>query len=53
MTIRSETDLREKQEAELSLLAELLQREQNRLAGAKTYSIQEIRNDIKNLLHED
>ena len=53
MTICSETDFGEKREAELSLLAELLRREQNWLAGAKTYSIQEIRTDIKNLLYED
>ena len=53
MTIRSETNLWEKREAELSLLAELLRREQNRLAGAKTYSAQEIRTDVKNLLCED
>lgn len=46
-------DLWEKREAELSLLAELLRREQNRLAGAKTYSAEEIRADVEELLRED
>ena len=53
MMIRSATDLREKREAELSLLAELLRREQNRLAGAKTYSAEEIRADVEELLRVD
>ena len=42
-------DLWEKREAELSLLAELLRREQNRLAGSKTYSAEEIRADVEEL----
>ena len=46
-------DLWEKREAELSLLAELLRREQNRLAGSKTYSAEEIRADVEDLLRED
>lgn len=46
-------DLWEKREAELSLLAELLRREQNRLAGSKTYSAEEIRADVEELLSED
>ena len=46
-------DLWEKREAELSLLAELLRREQNRLAGSKTYSAEEIRADAEELLRED
>ena len=46
-------DLWEKREAELSLLAELLRREQNRLAGSKTYSAEEIRADVEKLLRED
>ncbi len=46
-------DLWEKREAELSLLAEMLRREQNRLAGAKTYSAEEIRADVEELLRED
>ncbi len=46
-------DLWEKREAELSLLAELLRREQNRLAGAKTYSAQDIRADMEEFLRED
>ena len=46
-------DLWEKREAELSLLAELLRREQNRLAGSKTYSAVEIRADVEELLRED
>lgn len=53
MILCSTTDCWEKQDAELSLLAELLRREKNRLAGAKTYSTQEIRTDIENLLYED
>ncbi len=46
-------DLWEKREAELSLLTELLRREQNRLAGSKTYSAEEIRADVEELLRED
>ena len=46
-------DLWEKREAELSLLAELLRLEQNRLAGSKTYSAEEIRADVEELLRED
>lgn len=46
-------DLWEKREAELSLLAELLRREQNRLSGSKTYSAEEIRADVEELLRED
>ena len=38
---------------DVSRYGELLRREQNRLAGAKTYSAQEIRTDVKNLLCED
>ena len=46
-------DLWDTREAELSLLAELLRREQNRLAGSKTYSAEEIRADVEELLRED
>lgn len=46
-------DLWEKREAELSLLAEMLRREQNRLAGAKTYSAQDIRAEMEDFLRED
>ena len=46
-------DLWEKREAELSLLAEMLRREQNRLAGAKTYSAQDIRAELEEFLRED
>lgn len=46
-------DLWEKREAELSLLAEMLRREQNRLAGAKTYSVQDIRAEMEEFLRED
>ena len=35
-------ELWEKREAELNLLEELLKRERNRLAGARTYSMDEI-----------
>ena len=43
----------EKREAELNLFAEMLRREQNRMAGAKTYSMAEMESDIEALLHED
>lgn len=46
-------DLWEKREAELSLLAEMLRREQNRLAGAKIYSAQDIRAEMEEFLRED
>lgn len=46
-------DLWEKREAELSLLAEMLRREQNRLAGAKTHSAQDIRAEMEEFLRED
>ena len=46
-------DLWAKREAELSLLAEMLRREQNRLAGAKTYSAQDIRAEMEEFLRED
>lgn len=46
-------DLWEKRESELSLLAEMLRREQNRLAGAKTYSAQDIRAEMEEFLRED
>ena len=42
----------EKREAELNLLAEMLRREQNRMAGAKTYSMFEMETDVEALLHE-
>ena len=35
-------ELLEKREAELDLLAEMLRREQNRIAGARTYSMKEM-----------
>lgn len=44
---------KEKRKAELNLLAEMLHREQNRMAGAKTYSMAEIDADVSALLHED
>lgn len=44
---------KEKRKAELNLLAEMLHREQNRMAGAKTYSMAEIDADMAALLHED
>jgi PHD/YefM family antitoxin component YafN of YafNO toxin-antitoxin module len=45
-------DLWEKQQAELKLFAELLRREQSRLAGEKTYSSLEMRKDTEALLSE-
>ena len=46
-------ELWEKREAELDLLAELLRREQNRLAGAWTYSMEEMAGEVEELLGED
>ena len=43
----------EKRETELNLLAEMLRRKQNRMAGAKTYSMSEMEADVEALLHED
>lgn len=40
-------ELWEKREAELNLLAELLRREQNRMAGAKTYSMEEMNAEVE------
>ena len=46
-------ELWEKREAELDLLAELLRREQNRLARARTYSMEEMSGEVEELLGED
>ena len=46
-------ELWEKREAELTLLAELLRREENRLAGARTFSADEMRTMTEAALHED
>ena len=45
-------ELWEKRPAELELFAEMLHREQNRLAGAKTYSANNLRADVEELLRE-
>jgi len=45
-------ELWERREAELNLLSELLRRERNRLAGAKTHSMDEIRALTEELLRE-
>ena len=45
-------ELWEKREAELNLLEELLKRERNRLAGARTYSMDEIDRLTEDLLDE-
>ena len=45
-------ELWEKREAELDLLAELLRREQNRVAGAKTYSLEEMETLTEDILSE-
>ena len=42
----------EKREAELNMLAEMLRREQNRIAGAKTFSVEEMDDLTEELLHE-
>ena len=46
-------ELWEKGEAELNLLSEMLRREENRLAGAKTCTQEQVRNMARALLHED
>ncbi len=46
-------ELWEKREAELNLLTELLRREENRLAGAKTASQQQMRAMTGELLDEN
>lgn len=46
-------ELWEKREAELNLLSEMLRREENRLAGAKTVNQEEMRSLTEELLHEN
>lgn len=46
-------DLWEKREAELNLLAEMLRRVQNHLAGARTYSMSDMRAVAEEVLRED
>ena len=46
-------ELWEKREAELNLLSELLRREENRLAGARTATQEQVRAIVEDLLHED
>ena len=43
----------ERREAELNLLAEMLRREQNRKAGAKTFSMEEMHSLTEEMLNED
>ena len=45
-------DLWEKRQAELELFAEMLRREQNKLAGAKTHSAAEMQAETEELLSE-
>ena len=45
-------ELWEKREAELNLLAEMLRREQNQLAGVKTYSMDEMESLTEDILSE-
>ena len=45
-------ELWEKRQAELELFAEMLRREQNKLAGARTYSASELRADVEDILRE-
>ena len=42
----------EKRQAELELFAEILRREQNKLSGARTYSISALRADVEDVLRE-
>ncbi len=46
-------ELWEKREAELNLLSEMLRREENRLAGAKTANQEEMHSLTEELLHEN
>lgn len=46
-------ELWEKREAELNLLSEMLRREENRMAGAKTASQAQVRAMTEELLRED
>lgn len=46
-------ELWEKREAELNLLAEMLRREQNRLAGAKTSSMENMLEMTEAILNEN
>ena len=63
-TLRSDSDgesekallpiaLWEKRRAESELFAEMLHREQNKMAGAKTYSVAEMRAETEKLFRED
>ncbi|MBR3560808.1 MAG: type II toxin-antitoxin system Phd/YefM family antitoxin [Oscillospiraceae bacterium] len=45
-------ELWEKREAELNLLAELLRREQSRIEGARTYSLDEMEKLSEDILRE-
>ena len=45
-------ELWEKREAELNLLSELLRREQNRIEGARTYSLDEMEAMTEDILRE-
>ena len=45
-------ELWEKRQAELELFAEMLRREQSRMAGAKTYTAEEMRSDAEAMLRE-
>jgi len=45
-------ELWEKREAELDLLAEMLRREQNRAAGARTFTMDDMRGIAEGLLDE-
>lgn len=46
-------ELWEKREAELNLLSNLLKREQNRIAGAKTFSMDEIEKFSEEMIREN
>ena len=45
-------ELWEKRQAELELFVEMLRREQNKLAGARTYSASALRADVEAVLRE-
>ena len=46
-------ELWEKREAELDLLAEMLRRERNMLAGARTADMGQVKSMVEDLLRED
>lgn len=46
-------ELWEKREAEVNMLAEMLRREKSRLAGARTFTMEDMQKIAEDVLHED